>query len=64
MHYRPLDETLPYESLTLIQHGNKFSGAIPGEAIRPDFDFVYYLEAVDEAGNGCFFPIGRRRPRI
>lgn len=56
VHYRPLDETLPYESLTLTRHGDQYSGAVPGEAIRPDFDFVYYLEAIDEAGNGCFFP--------
>jgi hypothetical protein len=56
VHYRPLDETLPYESLVLERQGDKFVGTIPGEAIRGDFDFVYYLEAVDEGGAGCFFP--------
>ncbi|MEX0642562.1 MAG: hypothetical protein WD468_07665 [Pirellulales bacterium] len=56
VHYRPLDETLLYESLVLERQGNRFSGKIPGAAIRPDFDFVYYLEAVDEGGTGCFFP--------
>ena len=56
VHYRPLDETLPYESLVLERQGDKFVGQIPGQAIRPDFDFVYYLEAVDEGGAGCFFP--------
>ena len=56
VHYRPLDEFQSYESLVLERHGDKFTGQIPGEAIRPDFDFVYYLEAVDEAGNGCVFP--------
>jgi hypothetical protein len=56
VHYRPMDESLPYDSVVLDRHGDQFSGKIPGEAIRPDFDFVYYLEAVDEAGNGCFFP--------
>lgn len=56
VHFRPLDEALPYDTIVLEQSGDKFLGTIPGEAIRPDFDFVYYLEAVDEAGNGCFYP--------
>jgi hypothetical protein len=56
VHYRPLDETLPYESVVLQRQGDKFVGTIPGEAIRPDFDLVYYLEAVDEGGSGCIFP--------
>jgi hypothetical protein len=56
VHFRPLDESLPYDCVVLDRQGDKFNGKIPGEAIRSDFDFVYYLEAVDEAGNGCFFP--------
>ncbi len=56
VHYRPLNENLPYESLVLERDGDKFTGTIPGAAIRPDFDFVYYLEAVDEGGTGCFYP--------
>jgi hypothetical protein len=56
VHFRPLDESLPYDCIVLDHQGDEFSGKIPGEAIRSDFDFVYYLEAVDEAGNGCFFP--------
>jgi hypothetical protein len=56
VYFRKLDETLPYECITLEKRGGKFVGTIPGEAIPADFDFVYYLEAVDEGGSGCFFP--------
>jgi hypothetical protein len=55
-YFRKLDETLPYECVTLEKRGGKYVGTIPGEAIPADFDFVYYLEAVDEGGTGCFFP--------
>ena len=55
VHYRTLNQTLPYEQLTMERHGNDYVATIPGEAIRPDWDFVYSIEAVDEAGNGCFF---------
>ena len=54
--YRPLNESMPYESLVLERDGDTFKGTIPGAAIRPDFDFVYCLEAVDEGGTGCFYP--------
>jgi hypothetical protein len=56
VYFRKLDETLPYECITLEKRGGKFVGIIPGEAISADFDFVYYLEAVDEGGTGCFYP--------
>lgn len=55
-YYRRLDETLPYECVVLERQGNTFTGTIPGEAIESAFDFVYYLEAVDEGATGCFFP--------
>src|SRR5690606_37329549 len=55
-YYRRLDETLPYECVVLEPQGNTFTGTIPGEAIESAFDFVYYLEAVDEGATGCFFP--------
>jgi hypothetical protein len=56
VHYRTLDESLPYESILLQQRGDKYVGEIPAEAVRADFDLVYFLEAIDEAGTGCFYP--------
>jgi hypothetical protein len=56
VHYRLLDESLPYDCVVLDRKGDTFRGHIPGAAIHSDFDLVYFLEAVDEAGNGCFFP--------
>jgi hypothetical protein len=40
----------------MVRNGDEYVATIPVEAIRPDWDLVYYLEAVDEAGIGCFFP--------
>lgn len=54
--YRKMDATDLYESVTLQKVGDEYVGTIPGEAIKKDWDFMYYLEAVSEAGIGCFAP--------
>jgi hypothetical protein len=55
-YYRPLADYQPYECIVMDKHGDEYVGTIPGEAVLPEFEFIYFLEAVDEAGNGCFFP--------
>jgi hypothetical protein len=55
-YYRQLDESVPYQCIALRRDGEEYIGTIPGEAISADYDLVYYLEAVDEAGNGTIFP--------
>jgi hypothetical protein len=56
VYFRPLADNRPYECLELEKRGDEYIGTIPGEIIVPEFEFIYYLEAVDEAGNGRFFP--------
>lgn len=60
VRYRPMNQRLSYQSLELEARDGAYYGAIPGEAIDPEFDFIYCIEAVDEAGNGCFFPDWRK----
>jgi hypothetical protein len=55
-YFRTMNQTRPYERLTMERQGDYYVATIPAEAIQPEWDFVYYLEAVDEAGDGCFFP--------
>jgi len=62
VRYRIMNQGYAYESLVLDRSGDTFSGVIPGEAIQPDWDFVYYLEPVDEAGNGCIYPDWKKEP--
>lgn len=56
VYYRTMNQTLPYERITMERINDEYVATIPAEAVRPDWDFVYYLEAVDQSGNGCFFP--------
>jgi hypothetical protein len=56
VYYRRMDATIPYEFVALSRQGDKYVGTIPGEAIQKDWEFMYYLEAVDEAGTGCYAP--------
>lgn len=56
LHYRPLRQTMEYSSITMDRSGAEFSAAIPGPAITPDYDFMYYFEAFDEHGNAVLYP--------
>lgn len=55
-YFRPLADIQPYEHITLEKRGDEYVGTIPGEIITPDYELIYFLDAVDEAGNGCFYP--------
>jgi hypothetical protein len=56
VYYRPMNQMLPYERIVMHREGSQFVADIPAQAIRPDWDLVYYIEAVDQSGDGCFFP--------
>lgn len=55
-YFRPLADDRPYECIELEKRGTEYIGTIPGETIDPQFEFIYFLEAADSAGNGRFFP--------
>ncbi|MBN1912460.1 MAG: hypothetical protein JW818_22250, partial [Pirellulales bacterium] len=54
--YRRMDQTVQYDSILMERKGDKYVATIPGSAIPADWDFVYYIEAVDQAGTGTSFP--------
>lgn len=37
-------------------NGNEFAATVPGKDIDPSFDFMYFFEVMDNAGNGKIYP--------
>jgi hypothetical protein len=56
LYYRPTRQTMEYSVIPMTSKGDKYSAVIPGPAITKEFDIMYYIEAVDEHGNGVFYP--------
>jgi len=57
LYYRPTRQTMQYSVTSMHPEGNnEFSATIPGSAVTKEFDLMYYIEAVDEFGNGTFYP--------
>ncbi len=56
LHYRPTRQTMEYTTVVMQRRGSEYVATIPGQAIDPAFDLLYYLEALDVHGNGRFHP--------
>ncbi len=57
LYYRPTRQAMEYSITTMYPEGNNvYSATIPGKAITKEFDLMYYIEALDEFGNGIFYP--------
>lgn len=56
LYYRPMRQTMPYSMVEMDRRGTELTAAIPGQAITPDFDFMYYFEAFDIHGNAVLHP--------
>jgi hypothetical protein len=41
---------------------NEFAATIPGEFFERQWDAMYFIEAIDGAGNGAIWPDFRREP--
>ncbi|HVU33184.1 MAG TPA: hypothetical protein VHE61_07095 [Opitutaceae bacterium] len=56
--YRHVTQFEDYSTLVLAPTGQPgtYAGTIPGDAISPEWDFMYFLEAIDGAGNGTIWP--------
>jgi len=56
--YRGLSQHQDYQVVTMLPTGNdhEFTATVPGSAIDPHFDFMYFFAVMDNAGNGKLYP--------
>jgi hypothetical protein len=58
LRYRSVNQHLDYQSLPMEtrEGGNVFSVEIPPMQIDPTFDFMYFIEVMDNMGRGSIYP--------
>ncbi|MFI5377807.1 MAG: hypothetical protein ACHRHE_00755 [Tepidisphaerales bacterium] len=58
LRYRSVNQTLDYQTLPLQPTGkpDEYAGTVPAEQINPKWDFMYYIEAMDNKGVGVIYP--------
>jgi hypothetical protein len=56
LHYRRMDQTVPWTVVPMIADGSdRYSATIPGDKVTPTWDLIYYVEALVEGG-GTIWP--------
>ena len=62
LHYRPVNQAVAWKEINLRPAGSGlFEAAIPGSDITPQWDLMYYLEALVEDG-GRLWPSWEEGP--
>ncbi|MDB5245933.1 MAG: hypothetical protein JWQ40_327 [Segetibacter sp.] len=58
LRYRSVNQEQDYRVLAMLPTGEKdaFQVVVPAEQISPKWDFMYYLEVMDNNSNGTIFP--------
>jgi hypothetical protein len=58
LHYRHLDQSEEWRIAEMrpARNSSEYEATIPGNFVVPGWDLMYAIEAVDENGNGAFFP--------
>jgi hypothetical protein len=56
LRYRHLTQFEDYRSLEMTKDGGVYTAAIPPSFVDPKWGIVYFVEVVDEKGNGRMFP--------
>jgi len=56
--YRRVDQTKDYETLAMkpVDQNGNFEAVIPAEKIDPHYDFMYFLQAMDNQHHGVMYP--------
>ncbi len=56
--YRSVNQTKDYETqvMKLVDEKGNYEAVIPGDKIDPQFDFMYFLQAMDNQHHGVMFP--------
>jgi hypothetical protein len=64
LRYRHVTQYEDYATLDMQPTGNsdEFAATIAGEFLVPQWDAMYFIEAIDKAGNGTMWPDFRREP--
>lgn len=58
LRYRSVNQYQDYYTLPMKPTGrpNEYAATIPSDRIPKEWSLQYYIEAMDEIGNGCIFP--------
>ncbi len=56
LYYRDLNQRELYTPVPMRQGDGTWTATIPGMDIVPDWDLMYYVEAIDRLGNGAIGP--------
>jgi len=58
LRYRAVNQTLDYMTLPMASSAKNgfFHVTIPADQIDPTFDFMYFIEVMDNKGNGAIYP--------
>jgi hypothetical protein len=64
LRYRHVTQYENYATLAMqpTDRPNEFAATIPGEFLEPQWDAMYFIEAIDAAGNGTMWPDFQREP--
>jgi hypothetical protein len=67
LRYRSVNQHQDYRTLPMQPTGEKdrYRAVIPAEEIPPTWDLMYFIEAMDKAGNGHIHPdLNRETPYV
>lgn len=58
VRYRHVTQFEDYSTVALLPGASpdEYVGTIPGDAISPEWDFMYFIEAINRAGHGTHWP--------
>jgi hypothetical protein len=58
LRYRSVNQDLPYETLQMVPTGNQdsYQATVPADQIDPEYDLMYFIEAMDNNGRGTIYP--------
>jgi len=58
LRYRSVNQHQDYRTLPMLSTGKKniYQTVIPAEHVIPKWDLMYFIEAMDEQGNGAIYP--------
>jgi hypothetical protein len=56
--YRSVNQTKDYETLEMkaVDDQGNYVATIPAEKINPRFDFMYFIQAMDNQHHGVMYP--------